>query len=509
MTQFRHNERTLHEHTFQYVRAGFSTIELLVAFAILFLILPPLMLLAFSGQTGTLDITLVNGGVARVATQIRDAVASTTAHWDATPQPWATSFYVLDNKVTLLSPCLKQIRASTTWNTEHGRGQYAYATTYVPSITEAKALGGGCDPFPPTDAWDSPKKYPNGVTLGAVSANDVAVISHDGKRIAILVTTPQGGGNEAAEDIYTYDLTDPQNPTLLSKLNTGKGLHAVAVAGNFAYAVQNDATKQLQTIRLFDTTYAPSNPLYYALATTSEITLQNVAGANPEGRAIAYYNQRLYIGTWNNNIPANSPEFLIYDASTPSTPALRGTYNLSHSVNSIAVKDSYAYLATTNNAGELMVMNIAIPTTPTLAGQYNTTLSTLDAEEVYVLGNVAYVGFERATGSNYDFYTIDIANPSTPSLLGRVKLGMRSNTMVAGIAVAGRYAFVGTTDTNAEFRVFDVTNPTAITSIGGCGPYNYSAKISAVTYADGYVYLSNQANDALRVVHDTPGNTCN
>jgi hypothetical protein len=379
----------------------------------------------------------------------------------------------------------------------------------VPSITEAQKLGGGCDPFPPSDTWDSPKKYPNGVTLSAVNANDVAVISNAGKRIAILVASPQGAGNDAAEDVYTYDLSDPANPIFLSKLNTGKGLNAVAVAGNYAYAVQNDSTKQLQTIRIFDTSYSTSDPLYYALATTSEVTLQNVAGANPEGRSIAYYNQKIYVGTWNNNVPANSPEFLIYDATVPSTPSLLGTYNLTHSVNSIAIKDSHAYLATTNNAGELMVLNVSTPSAPTLAGQYDATGSTLDAEEVYVLGTVAYLGFERATGSNYDFYTLNISTPTTPSLLGRLKLNMGNNTMVAGIAVAGNYAFVGTTDTNAEFRVFDIRNPSIVTSVGSCGPYNYSAKVSAVTYADGYVYISNQANDALRVVYDTPGSTCN
>jgi hypothetical protein len=491
------------------MKRGFSTIELLIAFAIMLLVLPPLLLLAFGGQTGTLDVTLGNGGVTRVATQIRDAVASTTASWNSTPLPWATSFYTQNNKVINITPCVKQITATTSWSTEKSRAQSAVSTTYVPSIAEAQALGGGCDPFPPADAWDSPKKYPNGVTLSSVNTNDIAIISNNGKRIAVLIATPQGGGNDAAEDIYTYDLTDAQNPALLSKLNTGKGLNAVAVAGNYAYAVQNDATKQLQTIRLFDTAYSPSNALYYALATTSEVTLQNVSGANPEGRSIAYYNNKLYVGTWNNNVPANSPEFLVYDASAPSTPTLLGTYNLSHSVNSIAVKDSFAYLATTNNAGELMVMNVATPGTPTLAGQYDAPGSTLDAEEVYVLGNIAYLGFERATGSNYDFYTLNITTPSSPSLLGRIKLNMSNNSKVAGIAVAGSYAFVGTTDTNAEFRVFDVSNPAAPTSIGGCGPYNYSAKISEVVYANGYVYIANQANDALRVVYDTPGLTCN
>jgi hypothetical protein len=83
-----------------------------------------------------------------------------------------------------------------------------------------------------------------------------------------------------------------------------------------------------------------------------------------------------------------------------------------------------------------------------------------------------------------------------------------STAMVSGIAVAGGFAFVGSTDVTGEFRVLDVRNPAQIVS-NGCGPYNYAAKASAVKYVDGVVVVSNLANDALRVIYDTPGTTCN
>lgn len=490
-------------------QSGFATIELLFAFALATIFLSGAALVAFGGQTAGLDVSLGNGAIETALSQLRDGVASTTQNWSAIPVPHGSSLYTQANAISSMSPCLKKIESTTSWTAEHTRAQAVTFGTYMGSVEQARALSGGCDPFPPGDAWDSPKKYPNGATLAAVNANDVAVVSNHGKRIVVLGATPQGNGNDAVEDIYTYDLTDIQNPVQKGKLNTGKGMNALVVAGDYAFALQNNGSNQLQVIRIFDTTKNISDPLYYLPSLVTQVSLQNVAGANPAGQSIYFYNNRLYIGTWNNNVPATSPEFLIYNVANPTSPTFLGSLNVNHSVNSIIVSGAYAYLATTNNAGELMVINVTNPASPTVAGAYDLPGSTLDAEEVYVLGFVAYLGLDRATGNGKDFLTLSILNPSVPTLLGSLKLNMANNTKVAGIAVAGSYAFVGTTDTNAEFRVFDVSNPSAPTPVGSCGPYNYSAKVSAVRYAEGYVFVANQANDALRVVYDTPGTTCN
>jgi len=490
---------------------GFSTIELLIAFSVATIFITSSLLIAFGGQTAGLDTTLTNRGIYIVMNQIRDAVASTSERWASVtvPTPWAHAFYTQTNTVTDISPCTKFITSETSWSSENSRAHTLFESTLFASTSASLALGGNCDPFPPAEAWDSPKKYPNGITLSSVNAKDISVISRDGKRIVVLATTPQGSGNDALEDIYLYDISDPQSPALLGKINTGKGINAIAVSGIYAYAVQNDSTNQLQVIRLFDTAKSPSNPLYYLPALIGQVQLKNVSGAFPEGRSIAYYNNRLYIGTWNNNIPATSPEFLIYDVTSPSTPAFLSSNNINHSINSIAIQDSHAYLATTNNTGELMVVGVANPNSPAVVGRYDLPSSSNDAEAVYVLGQYAYLGLDRATGNNKDFLIVDISNSTSPSLAGSLKLGMNSGgSMVSGIAVVNGFAFVGTTDTTAEFRVLDVSNP-ANPKPNGCGPYINSAKISALGYMDGYVVIANQANEVLRIIYDTQGSACN
>lgn len=487
-------------------RRGFSTIELLFAFAIATIFLSGIFVLAFGGQTAALDSSLENGGLYRITTLLRDAVASTTKNWNVTLTTWPTNFYAQGTTMTTISPCLKYINATTTWKTEKNRGQNLSLGTFVSSTSTAKAMGGGCDPFPPSDAWDSPKKAASGISIASVNPTDVAVVPVNGKRIAILSSTASA---PAKDDIFEVDVTDPQNPILLQSLNTGKGINAIAVGGSYAYAVQNDSTNQLQVIRLFDTTKLTTDPLYYKPALVTQTSLQNVAGAFPEGRSMYYYNNKLYIGTWNNNVPANSPEFLIYDVTVPSAPTFVGSNNLNTSVNDITVSGNYAYIATTQGANEFIVIDVSNPSAPTLAGSYDVPGSSIDAERVTVLGNYAYLGLDRATGNNKDFYVININTPTAPTLAGSLKLNMNNaGSMVTGIAVVSGLAFVGTTDSNAEFRVLNVSDPTN-PKPNGCGPYNYSAKISALVYSNGSIITANQANIALTAIYDTSGASCN
>ena len=505
---------------------GFSTIELLIAFSVGIIFLTAAMMVSFSdptlarqisldsGQVAALDVSLDNNALATSSNKLGNIVAKLTSNWKTVISGDSSnpaSPYTNTPTITDIAPCLKEISNATTWSTLGSRGRTISFGTALGDMTTAINLGrGGCDPLP-AGSWDSPVKYPNGVTISSVNANDIAVIQDNGKRIAILATVPQGNGNGpiSLEDIYTYDVTDPANPSaVLGKINTGKGINAIATNGEYIFALQNDSTNQLQVIRIFDTSKNVSDPAYYTPKVIATSSLQNVGGANPEGRSIAYYNNRLYIGTWNNNVPATSPEFLIYNVTNPTSPSFLGSNNLGHSVNSIVVKDSYAYLATTDNVGELTVMNISTSTSPSVAGRYDLPSSTNDAEELAVLGNRAYLGLNRATGGASEFLVINITAPTIPVLIAGVNLGLKNNTKVTGVDVHDNYAFIGTNDSNKEFRVLDVTNPSS-PSVMPCSPYNYSAAVSALQYFAGYVFLTNQVNASLRVIYDSNGTSCN
>ena len=82
--------------------------------------------------------------------------------------------------------------------------------------------------------------------------------------------------------------------------------------------------------------------------------------------------------------------------------------------------------------------------------------------------------------------------------------------MVA-IVVSGKFAFLGTNDSNAEFQVFRIDNPADIKNCGepgypggfvGCGKYDFPAKISDLEFYDNLIYASIESNATFRIIYD-------
>lgn len=496
---------------------GFSTVELLIAFSVGLIFLSGAAMVAFGGQTASLDAILTTKGLHSATSYMEDALRTVGFSWHAELSPGTDpeGVYSYAAQAADTSPCTKEIISTTIWNSEHKRSLGIAFGSVTSNMDVAQALGpGGCDPTPPSE-WERPRKYDEGVFVEAINANDL-IVSHDqGKRIVFLATVPEGEGEGVTtDDLVSYDLSDPSDPSeILGSIDTGKGINAIATDGHeFIFAVQNDTTNQLQVIRMFDRTKPKTNPQYYQPTLEVSVPLDSVEGVYPEGRSIAYYDDFLYIGTWNNNVPGSSPEFLIYDMSDPLNPNHRGSLNLGRSVNSIAIQGSYAYLATTNNDEELTIIDISDPDSPKEISAYDipNVSDESDAEEIFVLGNYVYVGMgTNAKGQDKEdeLLVIDISNPLAPERSAGIHLDLKTKTKVTGLWVQGNYIFVGTDVSNEEFRVV-YKNGDTLTTLE-CSPYNYSAKLSALTYDDGYIFASNQANDALRVIYDdTDASTC-
>ncbi len=500
---------------------GFSTIEILIAFSVGILFLSSAMMVAFSGGTLTqhialdsshaiaYDVALDSDGLNRATDALAHHTASLAHTWHAPliPSSETLGSVVYDTTPSIrdVSPCVKELTAHLSWSSLQSRDHHITFGTALSNIDVAKALGpSGCDPLP-AGTWDSPEKMVSGMSLSNTTVRDIVVIREAGKRIAILGAT---ASTSLQDDVYLYDVSDPTHSiTLLGSLDTGNGILAVAYNRPYLFALQGTSTNQLQVIRLFDTTRAPTDPQYVVPKVVQQVTLKNVAGAYPEGRSIAYYDGYVYVGTWNNNFPVYSPEFLIYDVSDPENPVHAGAYNLSHSVNSIMVQESYAYLATTDNSGELTIMDVSHPASPTIKGTFDIPGSTADAEDVYVLGGKTYLGLSRNSGKS-ELLVIESSTPENPVLLGGINLGLKSSTKVTGIEVRGKYAFVGANMSPGEFRVLDISDPTQIRT-EACSPYGLGAKVQDLQYADGYLFIANQGDTGFHILYDTPGNMCN
>jgi hypothetical protein len=494
---------------------GFSTIELLFAFALATIFLSGAALIAFGGQTIGLDVSLTQGALGRVVTQIGNAAASTTVEWNDV-LPTQSNFYIQQNSVASVSPCLKEIHSSASWTTEHGRGQNISLGTYLGSVDEARALGGGCDPFLPIDTWDNP-----GV-LGTVAGTDgtgVAVRSVHNKTYAFITADPLV---LSGDDFIVVDSSDDISPTVVgTPIHTFIGLNGIAVGGQYAFVLNNDNASQLRVINI-------SNPLAPYEEVSAQRTLPNIVSTctpvSPclSGRSIAYFDGRLYVGTsyiafgtavQNHELHVYCVGDGVTPGCTPENPMWLGSYNVNRNVNDISVRTqdvggvtkTLVYLAlsgSTNTLAELKIFDASLPSSIYEVGSFNPS-GTLYGTSITLLGDVAYLGRERATGANKDFYMVDVRNPATPVELSSRRLGIANNTSVVGIAVQGSFAFIATSDSNKPLFIFDVRNPANPMPISTCG-LGGPQLIRDIVYYDNRIYSVNRNSDVLKILYDQP-----
>jgi len=500
--------------TFRTTRGSF-TIEVLIAFAVSTLALGGALMLALSGQVSGMDMNLTSGGLFRESSMHERNLAQAYSAWDSiksvsASNPALDGGYSTSSTMSFTSPCVKEVTSSVSWSSDKNRLLDASFVSLLASTSTAQFYAGGCDPIPPADGWENPASYGSTDVSGAdgtgIDAHWVA-----GHRYVLLSADPSSAGKE---DLYIFNADNAQSPTLTSNLNTGKGLYDIVVAGNYAYVVQNDKVNQLQVIDI-------SNPAAPTLVTSTSLVGVDTTGSYPEGRTIAYFNNRVYVGTKETA----GPEFHIFDVTTPSAPTHLGSLEVTHNVNDIVVHGTTAYLATSADYGELVLIDVSNPSSLSLPPNFSTpgtmdkkfnarttdatpAESTEDGVTLDVVGTRVYLGRERTTSSTErDFYIIDATNQSSLVSLGALRMGLGSNTEVSGITAQGKYAFLMSTDSNRPFYVIRVSVPATPTVVSTCG-LNFSQVTRAITYLDNFIFSANRSNDILRVIYDKPGTSC-
>ncbi len=517
---------------------GFSTIEILIAFAVGIIFLSAAMMVAFSdptftkqvsiesGQAAALDTMLDNGGLYRAGNTIGSTTKKLRENWNALFAIATSSGYTSTSSVSDISPCMKQVESDTGWSSLNSRKHDISFGTMLGNIDIARALGpGGCDPTPPAlNGWDNPANAGWNITSSQMSGkgSGIGVTTISGTPYAFITTWDNGNPNKP--DLWPINVSNPSSPMLLTALNTGKGLNSIAIGGQYGYVIQNDSTNQLQVIDLSNATNLATSSI------KASMTLPNMTSAVIP-TSISYYNGYIYIGTpyVAFGTAVQNHEFHVYcvnDPSVPScsplTPKWMRSYNVNHNVNDIAIEQrvvsgvmkTYAFLATSDSTGgypELTILDVTTPTTSIfLAGSINLP-GDLYGMSVYVLGNKVYLGRQRATGANYDLYVLDISGGvSSPTVLKQKKLGLNPNTAVTKILVHGNIGFILTSDSNAPVQVWDVgSSPTSIVAVNPLCTNIVNLSVSTgLAYRNDLVYIVNKNQAAMNTIHDQ-ATTCN
>ncbi len=460
---------------------GSATIEVVIAFAVMSLTMTAAIVITFGTQAVALETILNHEALTKTSEELEAAFANGQQTFSklVSIAPANDGMYVKSITVDDLTRCLKKVTSLFTWQATPVRPQQVLLTTEISDRFGVLANGTDCEAAPPLHDWIVPLSlghttFTPGVATGLDVLNGIVYMSSNkspGVRIA--------------------DARHPGSPTLFTYANGfdlgSDGVNAIDAAKNingklYAYLAHNAATDQLQVIDVSD----PENPAFVTAR-----SLPGVAGAKPEGWSVYYYDSRLYIGTRRTV----GREFHVFDVTDPTNPIWLGSRELNHNVNAIIVRDKIAYLATSGNVTDLIVLDVSDPSTgmPTIK---NLDLSgNHDGKSLYLLGMKLYFG--KLTGSGPDFYVLDVSDPghSIP-LLAKLDLG----TGALGIRVVGHLAFVITSNPSNPFLVWDISDSSHPTRVN---PVRFAVTQTAtgIDYEDELVYISNQTNDALRIVY--------
>lgn len=503
----------------KYNKGFISTIELMIALALGVIFITGSSMVLHNAQTAGLDAGLTNSGLYKIETNVEDAVATTTANWNSTMGVLPNdAFYNIKNVIKNISPCVKEVSGNIGWTSEKERALGARLVTYVTNVEEIKKLG-GCDPFPPPSDWDTPTAYnfPSGIIHSGSDGTGVDVVWQSGKRLTLLTTTKSSGGGSGVikDTLWIVDTTNSNNPTYLgSHSGDDKNLLGISTIPNYAFVISASTTAPFQVIDISN----PNFPNLVAKHLLPEVSTDDI-------RSIFYYNKKVYIGTKYLAClycsPSQNNELHIFDVSSPTNPNWEASINVDRNVHGIIVRDGLLFLATGHASvkNPLKIYDLKPLTSsgapnPTYLKQIGSFTATATNNQagtaLYLLGNSLFLGLERATGSNKDFYILDVTDPTLPKEYtggSSIKLNLSNNAYVKSIMTQGKYAFLGIYGTNPgdTFQVFDVSNvglPKRINTCTSGNPFPQNA--TGIVYSDNLIFVSFRSNDALRIVYDTP-----
>lgn len=482
---------------------GMAIIELMIALGVSSLIITGAILLVFGGQTAGLDVKLSGKGLSHTVSSLESSLGEVGKKWNlaATAGSFTIEgFYEATTTVEDISPCVKFVGSDLGWESEKSRSQSSGLGSLVGSIEEAKSLGSPCDPFPPND-WDTPEVF-GSVSASEIngSAKDVVVSYISSERYAFLAVNHNSDSSK--DDFYSVNVSDPTNPIVSpNSINTGFGLVNLAVNGDYIFSAHASSTEQFQVIKITD----PENPY---LVTSVSLPGVDPTGSYPEGRSIAYYDDKVYVGT----AETSGPELHVFDVINPESPVHVDSENVGRNINDIIVRDGYIYIATgpgievSGQYNPLKILDLNLNE----VGNYKTA-GNQQGRSLYLLGSVLYLGRDQVADSENDFHVVDISDPANPVELGSVNLNLDNNSIVSSMVVQGSHAFMGTKDSASQdsLLIYDVSDLSSIIRINTCTAGSpLPQDLSGLVYSENLLYASFESNAGFRVIYDDPDEVC-
>jgi len=505
------------------LKRGFSTIEMMIAMALMVVVLSAVVTVSFGnqgfligGQTNAeamnkaQDLLEREQALARKDFNLVNSTSSTDG------------FYTMSVDVGLVPPSYlsKSATATISWIDEHKVPHSVTLTTLISNF-ENPTSANTCNSSLTSGDWNSlqiVKTIDFGTIGGSVPAGSYALSDIDAYQGKLYVTAAKTT-NTTDPTFFIFDLSNPINPTLTAATDTAPviyGFNAVRVANGLnaptttyaylanGYSHSYNSCKpgpSCAELQVIDVT-APNSNLTgrsmgnFMIASSSGPAVRGTTAGN----ALFYKNGYIFLGLTSTG--GNGAGFNIIDAhdlpalfaahANPIMPI--GYYNVGSSdINAVTVRGSYVYLAVPSVdppmskvvGSQLITLDISTDiTNPGLVGGFAGTGSGHGKSLAFV-GDNLYLG-RTSPNAGYEFHVLDNTSPNTNSLpqLRGAEIGQSVN----GVLVRDNLTYL-LTNTGLI-----TTNATSSATTTLALPVSGSSYEPSLDCEDNYFYVT--ANDA-------------
>lgn len=439
---------------------GFSTLEILIAMSVMFLVLGAVILVSFGNQTAIADsqtdAEALNFAQKLLEVELADARKDfNLVNSGATTSP--DGFYTAVTTAELQSDYLtKKVTVKVSWKGDHLRNQSVSLVGLITNFTNAVGAN-TCNSTPDGD-WKNPTLAASydlatliGDTTGVYSITDVD--AYQGRLYVTAITNVP-----TKPTFFIFNTSTIAAGPIASIDTTGStvssGATAVAVAknssGQYAYVANgyaanfNTCTQGLNCSQLevYNVTNSASPSFVYALKVPTV-----TSSGQGAGNALSYRDGYVYLGLTATG--GQGDELQVIDVHTPASPFVRSHSPIGNAVNSLFVKGLYAYVASPNTQS-LKVFDISNPNSIALSG--GNSGSGGNGKAIYAVGDSVYLGTAQGNGSLYKLF--DASTPSSPA----VTASKTFTASVDSIIVRDSLAFVLT---KSALQVLNATSTTA------------------------------------------------
>lgn len=445
---------------------GFSTLEMLIALAVLIVGISAAVLVFFGSQSAAVDSQTSSEALAKAGELMENAYRVVGQDFNLLNPvgPAFDGIYLKTLDVQNVDYYTKKVVSNIAWVGEPNRNQNLKLTTLVTDWQSA-ASGNTCSSILSGD-WSHPqiKNVVNDFSQLAGDGLGLYPITDEDAREGKLYVTVNNIAANTKETFFIFDISNPATPALINKIDNNPGVsagfNAVMASGNYAYAASahgasfttcnnpSGANLSCGQLQVIDVGVNPPQVKY-----TFKVPGVTGAAGQAIGNSIFYKSGFIYLGLAKTG---SGGEFNIIDVHNPLAPFLVGSYPMGTGINAIYVKGQYAYLATPA-AQELTVLDISNPASPTLAGGFDAPDNQGNGKSLYLVGSKLYLG-RTVTAAHSEFYIVDNSNPAS---IPAAPLGSKEiSSSVNALLVRDYLAFLVT---NNQFQVWRIDNPANIT----------------------------------------------